>query len=607
MSTLRRLLAAATALTAAAALAPAAHAASSTASMSLNQGAGTSAGADHDLGLNLTFANNPATDSPKSLTLNLPAGLLANAAQDGGKCLNQNLIGNAACEVGTGTVEASLDVVGIIGLPASVPISVTYYLVPPPSPGDLAGLAVDGLGQQIGSTGAIDIRPSSSALGVGATIGLSLPDTLPSSALPPPIPTLLNGAVQISITSIDSTFQSLRYPTTCPARPTSFTGSATSYQGASSSLSAPLSVTGCGALPYSPQFSVSARRDADDKAVTLATNITQAANEAPSQSVALAFPTSVLSANLDGLSNLCLTVTGSCPVVGSVTAASPLYPTALTGRAYLTGTGKGLELELTFPAPFPLTLVGTVNLLTDTASFAGLPDIPLTSLAVTLNGGARGLFAAGCATASGTATAALVDQNGDHSRSVPAAFTVAGCPSPAGPGGGGGGGGGTGGPGGSGGSGGGSSSGGGAGATSAGGTHLVARSVSGLASGRPSITFRVSVGRRMARLDQLSVALPRGLAVRRARRGHRTLIRGVRLAGARARSLRISHGRLVITLRRPARAVTVTLGPRSLRESPDLRRRARSHRLKTLRLAVTARNTRHRQRTLAVRVTRLHL
>ena len=81
-----------------------------------------------------------------------------------------------------------------------------------------------------------------------------------------------------------------------------------------------------------------------------------------------------------------------------------------------------------FPPPFPLTLVGKVDLVNVAATFSGLPDIPLTDLGVTLNGGADGLFASLCAPSSGTSTATLTDQNGDKTANDPAAFTVSGCP-----------------------------------------------------------------------------------------------------------------------------------------------------------------------------------
>ena len=198
------------------------------------------------------------------------------------------------------------------------------------------------------------------------------------------------------------------------------------------SAQTPLPVTGCSSLAYAPKYSLSVARDAGDRVVKVATTITQGATESPSSSIVLAFPSNVIAPSLSGLSNLCSTAsTSGCTPVGSVTATSPLYPTPLTGKAYLTGQStniSGLTLTLVFPPPFPLTLVGKVDLVNVAATFSGLPDIPLTNLGVTLNGGPNGLFASLCAPSSGTSTATLTDQNGDKTATDPAAFTVSGCP-----------------------------------------------------------------------------------------------------------------------------------------------------------------------------------
>ena len=308
-------------------------------------------------------------------------------------------------------------------LPASVPVS--FYLVPPPASGDLAGLAVIGLGEQLGATGDIKIRPSGDPAGVGVTIALVLPDQLPLSL--PGLPSF--NLTQISLDEIKSTFDSLRYPTTCPQTPANLKVAVDSYAAATMhTAAAPLSVTGCSQLAYAPTFKAAAVRDTGDRQVKLDTAITQSAAEAPSRSITLTFPTATFAPNLGAVQALCVTPSsGTCHAVGAVTATSPLYPAPLSGRAYLTGSSSGLSLTLAFPPPFPLTLTGAVNLLTDSASFSGLPDIPLTNLGVSLAGGPEGLFLTTCKAPSGTATAMLTDQNGDKTRTLGSAFTVSGC------------------------------------------------------------------------------------------------------------------------------------------------------------------------------------
>jgi hypothetical protein len=142
----------------------------------------------------------------------------------------------------------------------------------------------------------------------------------------------------------------------------------------------------------------------------------------------LTFPTATFAPNLAAIGSLCLDpASGNCRPVGSASAASPLYPATLDAHAYLTGSSSGLSLTLVFPAPFPLTLTGAVNLLKNSATFTGLPDIPLANLTVSLAGGPHGLFLTTCQTPTGTATATLTDQNGDRALTVPSSFTVSGC------------------------------------------------------------------------------------------------------------------------------------------------------------------------------------
>ena len=567
-----------------------------TPSLSLDQSAGKAAGAQANLGMDLKFTDT-GTDSPHNLTINLPPGLLANASINGGSCIKTTNTSGTACEVGSGTVTATPDVV-VLGLPASIPVPVTFYLVPPPKAGDLAGLTVIGdvlgVNEQLGSTGDIRVRPSGDPQGVGVSIGLALPNQLTLSGFTVPL-------VTISVTEINSTFNKLRYPATCPSTPARLTASVDSYGDATlHSLSAPLSVTGCSSLPFSPAFKVTATQDSGDRQVKLATTVTQAANEAPSRSVSLAFPTATLAPNLASLKALCLNLaSGTCQQVGSASATSPLYPATLTGKAYLTGSSSGLSLTLVFPSPFPLTLTGAVDLLKNSATFSGLPDIPLTNLAVSLDGGADGLFLSTCATPSGTATATLTDQNGDKTAKVPAAFAVAGCPGVSGqPGGAGSGNGGSGSnpPGGGGSLNGSSSTG-----VTVGHTKLSRARFSGLRTGHPALSFKVNVTPGAAKLRALTVTLPAGLSFI----AHRHRPADVKVRGAKVKSLSLSHGRLVISLAKPVSALTVSIGRGGLGESRSLRTKVSKHRVRTLGLTVAALNTSAKRTTIRARITNL--
>jgi hypothetical protein len=541
------------------ALAPGALA-SITPALSLDQSAGRTAGSTANLGLDLTFSPS-GSDSPQHMTLNLPTGLLANASIDGGACLTAADLTDSACQVGTGTVTAYA--YGTVPIPTDV----TFDLVPPPTAGDLAGLAVNSNGTQIGATADIRVRPSGDPGGVGVTIQFVLPNSL--------------YGVPISIHEISSTFDGLRYPTTCPAGPQSVAVAVDSYADPTvRTAAAPLAVTGCASLPYSPAFAVTATRDSADNKVRVLTDVTQDASEAPSRSVALELPFAQLESNVVAVARLCQDVSsGTCTPVGAVTAASPLYPRPLTGRAYLTGSLTGLTLTLVFPAPFPLTLVGSVDLAKGVTTFNGLPDIPLTRLEVSLDGGPQALFLTTCRDPTGTASAALTDQNGDKSATVPAQFTIAGCPSASG----------------------------GGGTSTAGPTTVSASNAAGLATGHPSLSFRVKVAKGAARLRALTVELPHGLSVISHGPRRRPPITGVRLRGGAIRSLTLSHGHLVITLKRAESSVTVILGRTALRESAALVNQARRHKLKRLALSIIAWNAKGRRTTVHVTITHLGL
>ena len=578
-------------------------------SLTLNQGAGTSAAGTHNLGMTINFNPSSADDTPKTLQIALPPGLIANANIDGGNCLKTAAI-TAACVVGTGTATASAIVVP--GTPITPPITapatiqLTYYLVAPPKPGDLAGLAVSGQIEILGflplttislGTGDVSLRPSGSANGVGLTIALGLPQQA--------------AGFNASVSSIASTFNGLRYPSSCPSPSARVAIAATSYlDAATRTASAPLSVTGCGAAAYAPHLSVTAVKDSGDRQVTLTANVTQAASELTTGSTQLNFPPNVLAPNINVAGALCVSrAWGSCTPVGSATVTSPVYPTPLSGKAYLTGDSKGLEIALVFPQPFSLTLVGRVNLAAGSTTFAGEPDIPQTSLRVVLNGGPHGAFATTCQAKSGSASATFVSQGGDKTVHRSDAFTVSGWkPCTGAPPG-------NGGPGSSSGSGGNGSGGQGGSGGHGGGSHarthrptLSAGAISGLLTGKPTMRFTASKGKSAGNLSRLTIGLPRGLTFRGRRHHHSTVVTGVAVRGAKTASARLSHGHLVIVLRKPGGGrVTVKLGPAALRETSHLRAQATHHRLKSLGVRIGVLDTAGRSTHLRLAIHKLGL
>ena len=372
-----------------------------------------------NLGMDIRFAYSTSGDTVKDLTLALPAGLLANASVDGGTCIT-SATPTAACQVGSGTITAT----ALGFLPVQLPAQ--FDLVAPPAPGDLAGLQVlaqtpsDPDLHRVGIArrhrgAAIRRRPRHRVRRLAELDSLSLLGLFPLPSVP------------VSVCDIDSTFDSMRFPSSCPSTPARVTVSSDSYDAPSGTASAPLTVTGCGSGAYAPKFGLTAVRDASNSEVKLTANITQGPGQLTTGTTVLAFPTNVLTPNLGVAGALCTNLaSGSCTPIGSATAVSPVYPTPLSGNAYLTGNASGLKLALVFPAPFSLTLTGSVNLATNTTTFNGIPDIPLSQLQVVLDGGTDGAFATTCQASSGTATAKEISQNGDLARTLTAPFTVSG-------------------------------------------------------------------------------------------------------------------------------------------------------------------------------------
>ncbi len=431
--------------------------------------------------------------------------------------------------------------------------------------------------------------------------------------------------MSIAIDEISTSFTAMRMPTSCPATPAPLSVVADSYADPTQQTAkAPLTVTDCSALPYAPTLAVTATKDSTDSGVAVQSDVKQAVGEATSSSVQLTLPTGVLAPNPAALGEICTdpSFTG-CTPVGSSTATSPLYPTPLTGKAYLTGSLSDLALEIVFPPPFGLTLSGAVNIGTNSTTFSGVPDIPLTDLGVTLSGGSGSLFTSDCTTPSGTASAVLTSQNGDKHASPTSPFTISGCTTGGGGGGGGGGtggggtggggtggggtggggtgGGGTGGGGtGGGGTGGGGSGGGGTGGAHAGKPRLGSASLTGLRTGKPVLKFILSAGHSAPKLSSFTVKLPHGLTFVRRRVHGRLTVTGVSLTGAKAKSIALQHGRLVVRLRRAVASLTVKLRTQALAETSGLRSGVAHGRIKHLKLTVVAQPVTGSVRTLTL-------
>jgi hypothetical protein len=537
-------------------------------SLTLSQAA-TQAASTQPLGADITLGYSTSGDSVKDMALTLPPGLLADAAMDGGRCLKTTTLASA-CQVASGTVKATATAVV---LPVTVTVPISLYLVPPPNRGDLAGLQIV----------ANDPPLVTGPLGGPADVVVNPPDahvTITFTSIPNMAPVLGAVPVPISVQQIQTTLSGLRLPAKCSGLPP-FGVSVTTYDGASATASRPVTVTGCSNLALTPTFRVSAVRDATNNGVQVTTDLAQpqpasAPFQATARTVVLSLPPTVLGPNVVGaLSTLCTQPAPyrGCVPVGSATSTSPLYPTALTGNAFLVGSLAAPNIAIVFPPPFSLTLAGSVDIATGATTFTGVPDIPLSDLKVSLFGGQDAVFSASCNPSSGTASATLTSQEGDQTATSRAPFTVSGCPAAGG--GTGPGGGSPGGPRG----GRGSSPGDQSRGSRSGRPSVRSASISRLGSGLALLRLTVLRGHNAPELRSVALELPRGLSFRPGR-----AVMAVHISGARARYARLVHGRLLIVLSRPVNTLTVRV--QGLRETATLERDAKHHRLHSLVLAV---------------------
>ena len=157
---------------------PASALADFTPSLTLDQSAGTTAGSSPAIGFDETFASHTG-DGATSDSAALPPGLLGNENIAGGACLASSSP-NPACQVGTGTLTFAGGGSG----------PTTAYLVKPPNPADVAGLAFGSL-TQTQVTGDVTFGAS------GETV--SFPNLAPT------------------VTGYNVTFTDLRLPTSCPS------------------------------------------------------------------------------------------------------------------------------------------------------------------------------------------------------------------------------------------------------------------------------------------------------------------------------------------------------------------------------------------------------
>jgi hypothetical protein len=514
----------------------------------------TQAGGDPSIASSVSFNyGTSTTDSVKSLSITLPPGLFASLGAVTQLCTTAQLTSLVpqcppASQIGTGSLTTSLA--------PKIPFNVSLYMMPAPQTADAAGVGVvvrtpQGLPVTT-TTGTV----SEQEINGNPQLILSLP-ALPNSV----------GALSIQVTSLSFTINGTaatatgapsatpftRLPTSCATATSTLsvqTYAATSPNGASSSSFTP---TGCSSLTFTPSMTATATRDASDPGVTLVTTVTTNPSQAANKSLVLTVPTGTLAPDVFNAGHL------FNQVIGSATAATPLVTAPLVGTVTLTGTISAPALTITFPPPFSLQFSGAINIVANSVTFSTIPDVPLSSLTLTLQGNATSLFYTTCSQPNGTLQAAFGGQNGATS-TVSTPLVITGCP-PA--------------------------------------VLATVSSVSanGLKQGSAKLAFSLAAGTGAPNLKSFTVSLPSGLQFNKT-----TYRKGLSVSGAKIKNASLSGGKLAVTLKSGVSQLSVKLSAKALIESSALRTKIKNKKVKSLTATVVAKNTSGKTLTLKLKL-----
>jgi hypothetical protein len=302
--------------------------------------------------------------------------------------------------------------------------------------------------------------------------------------------------------------------------------------------------------------------------------ITQAANESASKSIVLQLPKG-LAPNVGAVAS-CLNATG-CKI-GTATATSPLVPSVAlaSGSVTLTASGTTPGITISFPAPFAITLAGAVNLNNNTVTFANVPDVPLTALTLNVTGPSAGkAFNTDCAPANLGGT--FTPQSGSAAKTVSAAIKFTDCAL----------------------------------------KPTVSGSTAGLASGHPKLKFKVTHGKGAPNIATVALGVPSGLKFsssaivkhktcsgqgKKKKCSTTTLIKGLGIVGGKAKTVAIKGGKLVITLKKAAGKVTITVSGPLVSESKALQTKVKKHKAGTLKFTVKTTDAKKASTTLSLKL-----
>jgi hypothetical protein len=345
-----------------------------------------------DTGFSLTMARADRTQYLGGLSAHLPPGLL-------GRLASVALCPTARAAAGTcepssqiGTVSASA---GVGATPFTLPG--TVYLAQPRVPGSPASLSV-----------VVPVIAGPYNLGdviVDADVVVQNDGSI--TAASDPLPTIVQG-VPVRIRQIALSINRAGFminPTSCDRM--SVTATITSTQGQPAGVSSPFQLADCGALGFSPSFTVgtSARTSKRDGA-SLDVKVAQRAGQADIHKVDVQLPLA-LPSRLTTLQHACTsaqfaTNPAGCPQasdVGTATAVTPLLAHPLTGPAFLVSHGGGAFPDLVIVLQgegITIDLIGNTDIKKGItySRFDTVPDAPISSFELKLPEGPNSALAA---------------------------------------------------------------------------------------------------------------------------------------------------------------------------------------------------------------------
>jgi hypothetical protein len=331
-----------------------------------------------------------STMLPAGLVGTIPSVPLCGEAQaQTGTCPSSSQIGTAKVTVGAGSEPYEFSgPVALTGPYGSAPYGLSIAVPAAAGPFDLGSGACD----CIVTRAAINVEPYSGRV-ITTTSNL---------------PTIVGG-VPLRLRSISVAVNRpsfLLNPTNCG--PLSTDSTLTSTLNGTQNTSSPFAVTNCGALGFKPTFTAASNRLTSSRAngIALQVGLSQPAHEANVRSVVAQLPLQMPS-RLTTLQKACLAATfaanpHACPpesLVGTVRVTTPVLPSALSGPAYLVSHGGGafpdLDLILEGDGGVRVILVGNTDIKKGitTSTFASIPDVPVSSFALTLPAGPHSALA----------------------------------------------------------------------------------------------------------------------------------------------------------------------------------------------------------------------